>query len=177
MLDEKAAATCALGLFAESTGGAFMPYVDKVLDVLAQQAEYFHEYVRVNAFEALQRLALAVHAQFPSEQQQQQQRVASGAEAGTSGRHNDVSSQTRHVLDRALPFLIRAPETDMEKSAVAGAMAATAAILKGIGVRALTAQQLEKAAAAVESVLSNDALCQVSLFTAARVLCIVCLDF
>ncbi|KAJ7524132.1 hypothetical protein O6H91_18G079600 [Diphasiastrum complanatum] len=58
VLDEKAAATQALGLFALHTKSFFMPYLEDTLSVLKKHAGYFHEDVRLQAVIALQRKCL-----------------------------------------------------------------------------------------------------------------------
>lgn len=63
--DEKAAATGALGTYAEETGALFGPYVESSLKCLLEMGAYFHESVRAQAFEAFPRLLMACLAAFP----------------------------------------------------------------------------------------------------------------
>ncbi|CAM6009508.1 unnamed protein product [Sphagnum balticum] len=59
VLDEKAAATQALGLYALHTKSSFMPYFEETLKVLKKHLGYFHEDVRLQAVIALQRMFLS----------------------------------------------------------------------------------------------------------------------
>ena len=66
VLDEKAAATQALGLYAKNTLAGFAPFIEPVLAVLLRMAAYFHDDVREQAYEALSFLVLATDKAFPS---------------------------------------------------------------------------------------------------------------
>jgi hypothetical protein len=55
VLDEKSAATQALGLYAQHTGAAFLPYLEEALMLLKKLAGYFHEDVRLQAVQSLER--------------------------------------------------------------------------------------------------------------------------
>lgn len=66
VLDEKAAATQALGLYAKHTLAGFAPFIEPALAVLLRMAAYFHDDVREQAYEALSFLVLATDKAFPS---------------------------------------------------------------------------------------------------------------
>ena len=66
MCDEKAAATTALGVYAEETKAAFAPFIEPTLKCLVSMGAYLHESVRSAAYEALPRLLTATLAAFPS---------------------------------------------------------------------------------------------------------------
>ncbi|RVX04525.1 putative importin subunit beta-4 [Vitis vinifera] len=53
VLDEKAAATQALGLFALHTKGSYAPYLEESMKILVRHSGYFHEDVRLQAIIAL----------------------------------------------------------------------------------------------------------------------------
>jgi hypothetical protein len=55
VLDEKAAATQALGLFALHTKSAFAPYLEESLKIMDKHSAYFHEDVRLQAVTGLKR--------------------------------------------------------------------------------------------------------------------------
>ncbi|KAK3016311.1 hypothetical protein RJ639_007291 [Escallonia herrerae] len=55
VLDEKAAATQALGLFALHTKSAYAPYLEESLKILVKHSSYFHEDVRLQAVIGLKR--------------------------------------------------------------------------------------------------------------------------
>lgn len=63
--DEKAAATSALGVYAEETQAAFGPFLEQSLKCLLGMCIYFHETVRAQAFEALPRVLAATLVAFP----------------------------------------------------------------------------------------------------------------
>lgn len=66
VLDEKAAATQALGIYAKATLANFAPYIEEVLKVLLRMAAYFHDDVREQAYEALSFLVAATIQAFPA---------------------------------------------------------------------------------------------------------------
>ena len=66
ILDEKAAATLALGSYAEETLVAFAPYLERSLEVVLGLADYFHEEVREQAYTALPCLLKSALAAFPN---------------------------------------------------------------------------------------------------------------
>nr|GFC50302.1 ARM repeat superfamily protein [Tanacetum cinerariifolium] len=63
-LDEKAAATQALGLFALHTKSAYAPYLEESLRILVKHSTYFHEDVRLQAITGLKNILIAAHAVF-----------------------------------------------------------------------------------------------------------------
>jgi hypothetical protein len=68
VLDEKAAATQALGIYAKVTLAHYAPYIEDTLSVLLRMAAYFHDDVREQAYEALSFLVAATSKAFPSSQ-------------------------------------------------------------------------------------------------------------
>ncbi len=56
-----------LGLYAERTGAAFLPHYEEALDVLSRMSRYFHEEVRLQAYEALLRMVTAAGKLFPAD--------------------------------------------------------------------------------------------------------------
>lgn len=69
VLDEKAAATQALGAYAKATLAHFAPYIAPTLPVLLRMAAYFHDDVREQAYEALSFLVAATTKAFPANSQ------------------------------------------------------------------------------------------------------------
>ena len=65
ILDEKAAATQALGLYAKATLELYGPYVERTLSVLQRMASYFHDDVREQAYDSLAYLVAATAKAFP----------------------------------------------------------------------------------------------------------------
>ncbi|RVW43470.1 Importin-4 [Vitis vinifera] len=60
VLDEKAAATQALGLFALHTKGSYAPYLEESLKILVRHSGYFHEDVRLQAIIALKYITMII---------------------------------------------------------------------------------------------------------------------
>lgn len=69
VLDEKAAATQALGVYARETLAHYAPYIEQTLGVLLRMASYFHDDVREQAYEALSFLVAATTKAFPANAQ------------------------------------------------------------------------------------------------------------
>ncbi|PON68402.1 Coatomer beta subunit [Parasponia andersonii] len=61
VLDEKAAATQALGLFALHTKSSYGPYLEESFKILAKHSGYFHEDVRLQAIIALKHTVMNVY--------------------------------------------------------------------------------------------------------------------
>ena len=66
ILDEKAAATQALGLYAKSTLELYGPYVERTLATLQRMSGYFHDDVREQAYDSLAYLTAATSKAYPS---------------------------------------------------------------------------------------------------------------
>ena len=66
ILDEKAAATQALGLYAKATLELFRPYVERTLATLQRMSGYFHDDVREQAYDSLAYLTAATSKAYPS---------------------------------------------------------------------------------------------------------------
>ncbi|KAJ7968063.1 importin-4 [Quillaja saponaria] len=64
VLDEKAAATQALGLFAQHTKSSYAPYLEESFKILIRHSGYFHEDVRLQAIIALKHILTAAQAIF-----------------------------------------------------------------------------------------------------------------
>ncbi|KAJ7247679.1 hypothetical protein O6H91_Y377800 [Diphasiastrum complanatum] len=141
VLDEKAAATQALGLFALHTKSFFMPYLEDTLSVLKKHAGYFHEDVRLQAVIALQHLLTATEAAFPS------------------GKH--ISTEVKHVLDIVMELYLRTLNEDDDKDTVAQVCSCIVDIIKSQTFSAIE-QFLMPLSVAVLSLLRQDAVCQQS---------------
>ncbi|KAH7569802.1 hypothetical protein JRO89_XS05G0002100 [Xanthoceras sorbifolium] len=66
VLDEKAAATQAIGLFAFHTKNSYAPYLEESLKILVRHSGYFHEDVRLQAVISLKYILTAAHTIFQS---------------------------------------------------------------------------------------------------------------
>ncbi|KAB1207042.1 putative importin subunit beta-4 [Morella rubra] len=67
VLDEKAAATQALGLFAQQTKSSYAPYLEESLKILVRHSGYFHEDVRLQAIIALKHVLMAAQTIFQTQ--------------------------------------------------------------------------------------------------------------
>ncbi|KAG6471688.1 hypothetical protein ZIOFF_069134 [Zingiber officinale] len=108
VLDEKAAATQSIGLFAFHIKSVYAPYMDEPLKILVRHAAYFHEDVRLQAIIALKGIVMAV------------QSISTG--------QNDVSEIQREVFDTVMKIYISTMTEDDDKEVVAQACTGMAAI-------------------------------------------------
>ncbi|KAK3011325.1 hypothetical protein RJ639_011712 [Escallonia herrerae] len=67
VLDEKAAATQALGLFALHTKSAYAPYLEESLKILVKHSSYFHEDVRLHAVIGLKHTVMNIYVKTMTE--------------------------------------------------------------------------------------------------------------
>ncbi|KAG6541698.1 hypothetical protein Mapa_016963 [Marchantia paleacea] len=140
VLDEKAAATQALGLFALHTKKAFMPYMEDCLKVLKKHAGYFHEDVRLQAMIALQHLLTATQATFPSQ-------------------NNRISPESKHVLDTVMDIYLRALNEDDDKDTVSQVCSSIVDVIKSVPLEAVQ-QYIVKLSEATLMLLRQEAVCQ-----------------
>eukprot|EP00257_Ricinus_communis_P014233 XP_015571855.1 importin-4 [Ricinus communis] len=117
VLDEKAAATQALGLFALHTKSAYAPYFEESLKILLRHSGYFHEDVRLQAIIALKHILTAGYALFQS--------------------HNEGPAKAREVLDNVMHIYIKTMTEDEDKEVVAQACMSIADIIKDYGYVAI----------------------------------------
>ncbi|KAJ6772417.1 IMPORTIN BETA [Salix koriyanagi] len=117
VLDEKAAATQALGLFALHTKSSFAPYLEQALKILVRHSGYFHEDVRLQAIIALKSILTAAHALFQSQ--------------------NDQQAKAREMLDTVMDIYIKTMTGDDDKEVVAQACTSVADIIKDYGYTAI----------------------------------------
>ncbi|XP_048128295.1 importin-4 isoform X1 [Rhodamnia argentea] len=114
VLDEKAAATQALGLFALHTKGSYSQYLEESLRIMVKHSGYFHEDVRLQAVIALQHILTAAQAIFQSHAQ-------------------EGSDKIREILDTVMNIYIKTMTGDDDKEVVAHACTSTADIIKECG--------------------------------------------
>lgn len=113
VLDEKAAATQALGLFALHTKGAFQPYLEEALKVMQKHAGYFHEDVRIQAVLAYQRMLLRAHYfhfvefSIPLKLDEAEGRRSGGCGSKVSYKHQQNSEDVKILLDDVCRFTDR----------------------------------------------------------------------
>ncbi|KAJ0095362.1 hypothetical protein Patl1_15768 [Pistacia atlantica] len=117
VLDEKAAATQALGLFALHTKNSYAPYLEESLKILVRHSGYFHEDVRLQAVISLKHILTAAHAIFQS--------------------HNEGPVKARAVLDTVMNIFIKTMTEDDDKEVVAQACMSIVEIIKDYGYVAI----------------------------------------
>ncbi|KAK6156979.1 hypothetical protein DH2020_011227 [Rehmannia glutinosa] len=117
VLDEKAAATQALGLFALHTKSSYAPYIEETLKILVRHATYFHEVVRLQAIISLKYILTAMQAVFQNK--------------------NEGIAKTKEVLDTVMNIYIKTMSEDDDKEVVAQACMSIADIIKDVGYMAV----------------------------------------
>ncbi|XP_057528872.1 uncharacterized protein LOC130807617 isoform X2 [Amaranthus tricolor] len=113
VLDEKAAATQALGLFALHTRRFYEPYLEETIKILVRHSTYFHEDVRLQAIIALKNIIIAAQAVYQGQV--------------------DGSAKAKEVLDTVMNILIKTMTEDDDKEVVAQACMGIADIIKDTG--------------------------------------------
>ncbi|KAJ6768307.1 IMPORTIN BETA [Salix koriyanagi] len=117
VLDEKAAATQALGLYALHTKSSYSPYLEETSRILVRHSGYFHEDVRLQAIIALKSILTSAHAIFQSQ--------------------NDGPAKAREMLDTVMDIYIKTMTGDDDKEVVAQACMSVAEIMKDYGYAAI----------------------------------------
>ncbi|KAD4179444.1 hypothetical protein E3N88_28035 [Mikania micrantha] len=113
VLDEKAAATQALGLFALHTKSAYAPYLEESLRILVKHSCYFHEDVRLQAITGLKSNLNACPVL------------------------QDGASKAREILASVMNIYIKTMNEDDDKEVVAQACMSVADIIKDFGYAAV----------------------------------------
>ncbi|PKA63742.1 Transportin-1 [Apostasia shenzhenica] len=140
LLDEKAAATQAIGLFALHSKKSFAPYVEESMKILARHSGYFHEDVRLQAIIALKHvLTVALHA------------IPAG--------DHDALQRQNEILDTVINIYIRVMTADEDREVVAEACTSVADIMKGSGYMAM-APYMPRLAEATLMLLREESCCQ-----------------
>ncbi|XP_038984750.1 probable importin subunit beta-4 isoform X3 [Phoenix dactylifera] len=139
ILDEKAAATQAIGLFALHTKHYYAPYLEESMRILIRHSGYFHEDVRLQAVIALKHVLTAAQA------------IPSG--------HSDVSEKQKEILDTTMNICIKTMTEDDDKEVVAQACMSAADIMKDCGYAALESY-IPRLAEATLMLLRGESSCQ-----------------
>ncbi|XP_010438570.1 PREDICTED: importin-4-like isoform X2 [Camelina sativa] len=139
VLDEKAAATQALGLFALHTKASFAPYLEESLKIMDKHSAYFHEDVRLQAVTGLKHILAAAHAIFQN--------------------HNDGAGKANEILDAVMNNYIKTMTKDDDKEVVAQACMSVADIMKDYGYVAIQ-NYLSSLVDATLLLLTEKAACQ-----------------
>ncbi|KAF8411764.1 hypothetical protein HHK36_004322 [Tetracentron sinense] len=139
VLDEKAAATQAIGLFALHTKNSYAPYLEESLKILTRHSGYFHEDVRLQAIMALKNILTAAQAVFQG--------------------HNEGPAKVKEVLDTVMVIYIKTMTDDDDKEVVAQACMNTADIIKDCGYMAIE-PYIPRIVEATLILLREDSACQ-----------------
>lgn len=139
VLDEKAAATQAIGLFALHTKNFFAPYLEDSLKIMVKHAGYFHEDVRLQAVTALKHMLTAAQAVYQG--------------------HNEGPAKAREVLDTVMKICIKTMNEDDDKEVVAQACLNVADIVKDCGYMAIE-PYMQQLVAATLLLLQEKSACQ-----------------
>lgn len=139
VLDEKAAATQAIGLFALHTKNSFAPYLEDSLKIMVKHAGYFHEDVRLQAVIALKHMLTAAQAVYQG--------------------HNEGPAKAREILDTVMKICINTMNKDADKEVVAQACLNVADIVKDCGYMAIE-PYMQQLVAATLLLLQEKSDCQ-----------------
>ncbi|KAL5219275.1 hypothetical protein ABZP36_019959 [Zizania latifolia] len=139
VLDEKAAATQAIGFFALHTKSAYAPYLEESLKILIRHSGYFHEDVRLQAIISLKHILTAIRAIPPA--------------------HADVLDKQKDVLDTIMNIYIKTMREDDDKEVVAQACMSVADIVKDCGFAAIE-PYITRLAEATLVLLRQESCCQ-----------------
>lgn len=138
VLDEKAAATQAIGFFALHTKSAYAPYLEESLKILIKHSGYFHEDVRLQAIISLKHILTALRA---------------------ISAHVDILEKQRDILDTVMNIYIKTMTEDDDKEVVAQACMSVADIVKDCGFAAVE-PYMPRLAEATLALLRQESCCQ-----------------
>ncbi|VAH89036.1 unnamed protein product [Triticum turgidum subsp. durum] len=138
VLDEKAAATQAIGFFALHAKSAYAPYLEESLKILIKHSGYFHEDVRLQAIISLKHILTALRA-IPA--------------------HPDILEKQKDVLDTIMSIYIKTMTEDDDKEVVAQACMSVADIMKDCGFAAVELY-MPRLAEATLALLRQESCCQ-----------------
>ena len=138
VLDEKAAATQAIGFFALHAKSAYAPYLEESLKILIKHSGYFHEDVRLQAIISLKHILTALRA-IPA--------------------HPDILEKQKDVLDTIMNIYIKTMTEDDDKEVVAQACMSVADIMKDCGFAAVELY-MPRLAEATLALLRQESCCQ-----------------
>ncbi|KAL1536317.1 importin-4 isoform X1 [Salvia divinorum] len=138
VLDEKAAATQALGLFSLHAKSFYSPYIEETLTIIVRHSTYFHEDVRLQAITSLKYILEAVQAVFQN--------------------HNE-GIKIKEVLDTVLNIYMKTMTEDDDKDVVGQACMSVADIMKDFGYMAVE-PYVPRLVEATLALLQEESTCQ-----------------
>jgi len=119
-IDEKTAATRALGEIAKATASDFFPYVEKTTAVLEFLIGYFHVDVRQAAIGAFQHLVVSVHHTFPTQ-------------PWTRGEARPLHPTTQELVNNVMTMYLNILTNEDDKETVTACLAAIVDLIKLFG--------------------------------------------
>ncbi|RXH92312.1 hypothetical protein DVH24_033208 [Malus domestica] len=146
VLDEKAAATQALGLFALHTKASYAPYLEESFKILVRHSGYFHEDVRLQAIISLKHILTAAQAVYQNHNEgQTRAKEILGKIDLKNGRYMYLSASWFSVnikiklftADTVMNTYIKTMTEDDDKEVVAQACMSLADIIKDYGYMAV----------------------------------------
>ncbi|XP_024026143.1 importin-4 isoform X2 [Morus notabilis] len=141
VLDEKAAATQALGLFALHTKGSYALYLEESFKILVKHSGYFHEDVRLQAIIGLKHILTAAREVFQN--------------------HNEGAAKANEMFDTVMNVYIKTMTEDDDKEVVAQACTSIADIIKDYGYGTVEPYMPQLVDATV-SLLREESACQLT---------------
>lgn len=185
VLDEKASACEALGIYASHTGAAFMPYITSSVEAVETMSNYFVEDVRQVAYRAMGGMVKAVVAAFPPPAPSQHGPQVDALSLSppllppSPLRSYPIRlstplplltcppplptlffAQVTAIVNQAAQMWLTAAANDEDKGAVAAAMDMIAQTLGLVGAAAFGPSNIEAICAAVQGILKGEATCQ-----------------
>ncbi|KAL8205840.1 hypothetical protein R6Q57_009391 [Mikania cordata] len=118
VLDEKAAAIQALGLFALHTKSAYAPYLEESLVIMMKHSNYFHEDVRLLSVIGLKHILTVAHVIL-------------------QGHNNEGTSQMKQILDSVMTIYMKTINQDEDKEVVAQTCMSVAQVIRDFGYAAI----------------------------------------
>eukprot|EP01087_Luapelamoeba_hula_P011655 TRINITY_DN3193_c0_g1_i2.p1 TRINITY_DN3193_c0_g1~~TRINITY_DN3193_c0_g1_i2.p1 ORF type:complete len:806 (-),score=109.49 TRINITY_DN3193_c0_g1_i2:787-3204(-) len=116
-LDEKAAASHAIGSLAKHTGAAFFPYVNKSIETMGEMASFNYIDARQNALASMAEIVVAAHTA-----------TTQGAPATA------LHPETQKILEAVVAGLEEAMEHDVSRSVCAAACESAGMLAQGLGL-------------------------------------------
>ncbi|KAL5176206.1 putative importin subunit beta-4 [Glycine soja] len=137
VLDEKAAATQALGLFAQHTKTSYAPYLEETLRILVKHSSYFHEDVRLQAIISLKHILTAAHGIFQSQNSHSHLLFDFNTTIDTGFVFQEGAAKAKELLDTVMNIYIKTMVEDDDKEVVAQACTSVADIIRDYGYATL----------------------------------------
>eukprot|EP01099_Mayorella_cantabrigiensis_P001595 TRINITY_DN1715_c0_g4_i1.p1 TRINITY_DN1715_c0_g4~~TRINITY_DN1715_c0_g4_i1.p1 ORF type:complete len:234 (-),score=65.55 TRINITY_DN1715_c0_g4_i1:32-733(-) len=144
-IDEKSAATRALGEIAKATAPDFLPFVEKTTSVLEFLIGYFHPDVRQAAIQSFQHLVSSIHQTFPTQ-------------PWTRGEARPLQQQTQELVDNVMTMYLNILTQEEDKETVTACCTSLVDLIKLFGPD-LCNKYIQPLSEAVHTLLTKQATC------------------